>query len=85
MLRGDKSVASTREKFEAVLPGLDCYVLERHRMNLTNASSLASGIEKPKKRKELKDGEIAGLQKITQKLKREISTVNGLYKDELSA
>ena len=50
MRRGDRE-ASTREKFKAVLPELDDYVLERNRLNVTDASSLASGVEKPKKEK----------------------------------
>ena len=43
--------ASTCEKFKAVLPELDDYVLVRNRLNVTDASSLASGVEKPKKEK----------------------------------
>jgi len=50
MIRGEKE-ASLREKFKAVLPELDDYVLERNRSNVTDASSLASGVEKPKKEK----------------------------------
>lgn len=41
MKRGDQA-APTREKFQAVFSGLDDYFLERHRLNLTDASSLAS-------------------------------------------
>ena len=41
MKRGDKE-APTREKFQAVFSGLDDYFLERHRLNLTDASALAS-------------------------------------------
>ena len=83
MTIGDQE-APARKKIQAVFSGLDDYFLERHRLNLTDASSLASGIEKPKK-EELKDGEIAEIQKLTQKLKREINTVLDFYKDKLSS
>ena len=50
MKRGEEE-ASSREKFEAVLPGLNGYVLERDFLNSTDASSLDSGVEKPRKKK----------------------------------
>ena len=41
MKKGDQE-APILEKFLAVFSGLDDYFLERHRLNLTDASSLAS-------------------------------------------
>ena len=59
MERGDKE-ASTREKFEAVFPEL---------MKLTDASSRASGVEKPKKKKRVKKRKNHQTAKINPKLK----------------
>ena len=57
MKKGDKQ-APTREKFWAIIPGLDDYSLESHRSNfnrfLTDTSSLASEVEKPKEKKRVK-------------------------------
>ena len=57
MKKGGKK-ASTREKFRAIIPELDDYSLESHRSNfnrfLTDTSSLASEVEKPKEKKIIK-------------------------------
>ena len=66
---GDKE-ASTREKIQAAFAGLHGHCLERQFIYLTDSSSLASGVEKTKKRKELKKRRnLRLLQKLTQKLK----------------
>ena len=48
MKRGEKE-ASLREKFQAVVPGLNGYVLERNFLNVTDASSRGRKTEKKEK------------------------------------
>ena len=48
MKRGEKE-ASLREKFQAVVPELNGYVLERNFLNVTDASSRGRKTEKKEK------------------------------------
>ena len=48
MKRGEKE-ASLREKIDAVVPGLNGYVLERNFLNVTDASSRGRKTEKKEK------------------------------------